>query len=244
VEYEGIGNHFQQLTKYVRGSMRRHRLDWNRQPSQRKPYPEHLKKVALPQAATTGGPPLWDVIRERRSLRSYTRESLSPSHLSQLLWATQGTTLRVREFNFRSAPSAGALYPVETYVIANRVEGLTPGLYHFDAPDAFLQLVKEGAYGRPLAACALDQRMLEEAPAVFAWTALVERSAWKYVERAYRYIYLDAGHIAQNLYLGVTGLGLGCCSVGAFFDDEVNELLGVDGEKETVIYMAAVGKPR
>jgi SagB-type dehydrogenase family enzyme len=161
-----------------------------------------------------------------------------------MLWATQGTTLRIREYSFRSAPSAGALYPVETYLVANRVEGLTPGLYHYDVPEAFLQLLKEGDYGRPLAACALDQRMLEEAAAAFVWTALIERSAWKYVERAYRYIYLDAGHIAQNLYLAATGLGLGCCSVGAFFDDEVNELLEVDGEKETIVYMATVGKLR
>ena len=84
--------------------------------------------------------------------------------------------------------------------------------------------------------------MLENAALAFIWTAVIERSKWKYRERAYRYIYMDAGHIGQNAYLAAEALGLGCCAVGAFFDDEVNAVIGVDGENETAVYLCSIGK--
>jgi SagB-type dehydrogenase family enzyme len=84
--------------------------------------------------------------------------------------------------------------------------------------------------------------MVMESAVVFIWTAVVARSKWKYGERAYRYIYMDAGHIGQNLYLAAVALGLGCCTIGAFFDDEVNEILNVDGTEETAVYMGIAGK--
>jgi SagB-type dehydrogenase family enzyme len=93
-----------------------------------------------------------------------------------------------------------------------------------------------------LCSAALGQTMVRECAAVFIWTAVVARSKWKYRERAYRYIYLDAGHIGQNLYLAAVALGLGCCTIGAFFDDEVNEVLNIDGTEETAVYMGIVGK--
>jgi len=222
--------------------MRRHKLDFEMQPSPRKLYPESLQEVVLPTPTTKGGVPLWDIIRERRSIRSYGRESMSLQQLAQLLWATQGITLRVREHGFRSAPSAGALYPIETYVLSNRVENLEPGLYHYDPSEASLQLLKQGDYGRLVARSALDQPMFEEAAAVFLWTAIIARSAWKYAERAYRYIYMDAGHIGQNLYLAAAGIGFGCCAAGAFYDEEINAFLEIDGREETAVYLAAVGK--
>ncbi len=83
--------------------------------------------------------------------------------------------------------------------------------------------------------------MVGESAAAFIWTAIPGRSKWKYHERAYRYIYLDAGHIGQNLYLAATALGLGCCTIGAFFDGEVNDIIGIDGSKETAVYLGAVG---
>jgi SagB-type dehydrogenase family enzyme len=172
----------------------------------------------------------------------YKGEPITAQQLSQLLWATQGTTRQIREHQFRAAPSAGALYPIETYLAVNSVEDLSPGLYHYDALDAVLQLLNEGAQGPRAASAALDQGMAETAAVVFIWTAIPQRSRWKYLERAYRYIYLDAGHIAQNLYLAATGLGLGCCGIGALYDEEVNDLVGVDGTTETVVYMCTVGK--
>ena len=141
-------------------------------------------------------------------------------------------------------PSAGALYPIETYIIVNRVEEIPSGLYHYNVKEAQLVLLKEGHFGSDLCHAGLGQEMLEEASCVFIWTAIVERSKWKYRERAYRYIYMDAGHIGQNLYLAATALGLGCCTVGAFFDEEVDRLIGVDGKEEISIYLGAVGRIR
>ena len=240
--YEGIGESYQELTKYVRGALPRHDLDWGSKPSLRKEYPNSIKTFLLPSPEIDGGPPLWKTLRERRSERAYAREPIILQQLSQLLWATQGTTGEISRQKFRTAPSAGALYPVETYLVVNRVEGLDPGLYHYDALDGFLSLLREGDLGPEAAAAALDQQMVKKAAVVFIWTAIPERGKWKYLERAYRYFYLDAGHIAQNLYLAAGGLGLGCCAIAALYDEEANALVGVDGTSETVIYMCAIGK--
>jgi SagB-type dehydrogenase family enzyme len=139
-------------------------------------------------------------------------------------------------------PSAGALYPIETYVVVNRVEGLSPGIYHFSVKKAQLVLITEGSLGQDCSRAALGQAIIEGAACIFVWTAMVERSKWKYRERAYRYIYMDAGHIGQNLYLAATALGLGCCTVGAFFDEEVDQLIGIDGKSEISVYLGAVGR--
>jgi SagB-type dehydrogenase family enzyme len=241
MEYDRIGDEYQNLTRYVRGSLPRHHLDWGSRPSLRKSFYDSLKTVKLPAPATEGGPPVWQVIRSRRSRRSYRSEPIAMERLSQLLWATQGITREAGDNQYRAAPSAGALYPVETYLIVNNVGGLESGLYHYDSPGAALQFLKAGELGPQAAAAALDQPMAQTAAVVFIWTAIPERGKWKYLERAYRYIYIDAGHIAQNLYLAATALGLGCCAIGAIYDEEANRLVGVDGESETVIYMCAVG---
>jgi SagB-type dehydrogenase family enzyme len=105
-----------------------------------------------------------------------------------------------------------------------------------------LTLKRAGAFSGPIAQAALNQEIAQSAAVVFIWVAVIQRSRQKYRQRAYRYIYLDCGHIAQNLYLAATALGLGCCGIGAIFDDEVNDLVGVDGQEETAIYLATVGK--
>jgi SagB-type dehydrogenase family enzyme len=150
----------------------------------------------------------------------------------------------VHGFEFRAAPSAGALYPIETYPVVNRVEEIPAGIYHYSVKESQILLIREGFFGHALSQAALGQGMLADAACVFVWTAVVERSKWKYRERAYRYIYMDAGHLGQNLYLAATGLGLGCCTVGAFFDDEIDRLIGIDGEKEISVYLGAVGHVR
>ena len=154
-----------------------------------------------------------------------------------------GITRRERGYEFRTAPSAGALYPIETYLGVNAVDGVQPGIYHYSVRDHALEQVRKGALGVEVARAALDQAMCARAPLVFMWTAVFERSRWKYDERAYRYVYLDAGHIAQNMALAAVSLGLGSCQIAATYDDEVNELLGVDGEEESVLYMSVVGRP-
>lgn len=219
-------------------------MDWANQPSPYKGFPHPLKKFPIRPIDQKGGKPLWETIAKRRSIREFSSQFITLSDLSQLLWATGGITSKAWGYDFRACPSAGALYPIETYIIANRVEEISSGLYHYDVKETELILLKEGNLGAELSRAGLGQEMLEEAACVFVWTAIIERSKWKYRERAYRYIYMDAGHIGQNLYLAATGLGLGCCTVGAFFDEEVDRLIGVDGKNEISIYLGAIGRHR
>ena len=213
-----------------------HYLDWEHMPERYKSYPESTPRIKLPEPGFSKDANFWDTVLKRRSVRKYSPDLTLPLEtLSALLWATQGITAEAGDFQFRTVPSAGGLYPIETYVLARSVEGLQQGIYHF-RPYAFdLELIKSGDFSRDLAQAALGQDMVAHAQATFIWTAVVERSKWKYRQRAYRYIYLDAGHIAQNLYLAGTASGLGICGIGALFDDAVNSLIGVDGIEETVV---------
>jgi SagB-type dehydrogenase family enzyme len=240
---QGIGDRFQQRTKYERGRLRGRRLDWARKPATYKRYSE-APRIALSAPSTEGGRPLWHVLERRRSERRFQDVPLKESELSQLLWAAQGITREGRGVDFRTAPSAGALYPVETYVVVHDVEGIEAGVYHYDVEQHELERLRPGNFQAATAAAALDQRIAARANVVFVWTAIFERSKWKYEERAYRYIYLDAGHIAQNVALAAVALDLGSCQIGALYDGEANELVGVDGVEESTIYMTAVGRPR
>ena len=241
---ERIGDLFHRETKYHRDAMSREGLDWARQPSPYKESPYALKHFPLRPPEQKGGKPIWETIAQRRSIREFSRQSITFSELSQLIWATQGITLKAWGHDFRAVASAGALYPIETYIAASRVDEIPPGIYHYDVRETQLALLKEGHFGSNLQEAGLGQEMLAEASCVFVWTAIVERSKWKYRERAYRYIYTDAGHIGQNLYLAATALNLGCCTVGAFFDEEVDRIIGVDGTEEISVYMGAIGRIR
>jgi SagB-type dehydrogenase family enzyme len=238
----GIGDRYQEETKYERDRMPGGFLDWDRKPEQFKQYPDARQVIKLPDPATDGGKGLWQVLSQRRSQRDFRASALALAELSQLVFATQGVTAKAGEYVLRAAPSAGALYPIETYIAVNRVEGLDLGLYHFNIVKYSLELIKQGDVSPGLSTAALGQTMVMESAAVFIWTAVIARSKWKYRERAYRYIYMDAGHIGENLYLASVALDLGCCTIGAFFDEEVNDLIGIDGITETAIYMGAVGR--
>jgi len=239
---EGIGDLYHHETRYRRAAMPQGGLNWAHQPLPYKEFLYPLKRFSLKPPDREKGEPLWQTIARRRSFRDFSRLPLTLSELSQLIWATQGITLEEWGFDFRACPSAGALYPIETYVVVNHVEEIPAGLFHYDVKNGELLFLKEGNLGADLSHAALDQGMLETAACVFVWTAIAERAKWKYRERAYRYIYVDAGHIAQNLYLAATALNLGCCTVGAFFDDEIDRLIGIDGKKEISIYLGAVGR--
>ena len=158
-----------------------------------------------------------------------------------LLWACQGITAMAGSFYFRTAPSAGALYPVETYLSVQNVETVDNGLYHFQPAEFCLEKLEMGKCGDKVAEAALGQSFLARAGAVFIWSAVLRRNFSKYGHRGMRYIMMDAGHICQNLLLAAEALGLGACPVAAFYDDEMNGLLELDGEQESVIYLAAVG---
>lgn len=240
----GIGDNFQGATKYERDRMGGDKpLDWSRRPEPYKDYPD-VPKVALDPPLLEDGPSLWEVMHRRRSERKFAETTLSRSDLSLLLWAAQGVTATHGRHAFRTAPSAGALYPVETYIVIHTVEGIEPGVYHYDVRAHALDQLKTGNFRTAVAQAALDQEIAYHANVVFVWTAVFQRSKWKYGERAYRYIYLDAGHIAQNVALAAVGLGLGSCQIAALYDNEVNALLDVDGKTESTIYMTVVGKPR
>lgn len=239
-----IGGRFHEETKYTAGHMG-YGLDWQSMPEPYKNYASPIGTIALPEPPTGRAANLWEVFGRRRSTRAFSPErSLSLGLLSLLLWSTQGITAKEGEWSFRAAPSAGALYPIETYILARAVEGLEQGIYHFRPHMFDLEFIRSGDFAMPLAEAALGQDMIRQAQATFMWTAIVERSRWKYRQRAYRYIYVDAGHIAENLYLAGTAAGLGVCAVGAFFDDQVNGLIAIDGVEEVTVYLAAVGWPR
>jgi len=235
-----IGAEFQRRTSYAARAAVKRALEHSAPQRPR----AHAERVSLPSPRTGDGTGIWDAMRTRRSLREYASSPLPLSTLSQLLWAAQGVTARHGPYALRTAPSAGALYPVETYLAVNSVEEVPPGIYRYLVGEHALLLEREGNPGAALSAAALDQTMCDTAAACFIWSAVIARSARKYAQRAYRYIYLDAGHIAQNVALAASALGLGACAVGAFYDDAVNSLIGADGDSEFALYMMCVGTLR
>lgn len=238
----GIGDRYHKETKYSPETLGGHTLDRNSQPEQFKSHDCPISVTPLPEPELRSKVSLWEILQKRRSYRTYDESgTISGGELSALLWATQGVTAKYGEMLFRTAPSAGALFPVETYISVRAVEGLENGIYHFRPQFFDLEFLKKGDHSKELAIAALGQGMITRAQVSFIWTAVVERSKWKYRQRAYRYIYMDSGHIAENLYLAGEALDLGVCTIGAFFDDMADSLLGIEGDDESVIYMATVG---
>lgn len=238
----GTGDRFQQETKYLPDGMPRHRLVWEARPPLYKEYPE-APKVELPSFKPSDAMSLDETLRRRKSIRDFQNKPISKGQLAYLLWASTGIQRHEEDYAFRTAPSAGALYPIETYVIANNVRDMDAGLYHYSIQNHQLELLAARDLRHPIAEAALGQMMCAAAPVVLAWSAVFERCKWKYGQRAYRYIYLDAGHVAENLALAATSLNLGTCEIGALFDDHVNAILGIDGIEESVVCMAVVGVP-
>jgi SagB-type dehydrogenase family enzyme len=238
---EDRGQDYLRATRHGRERLVGGRMDWARQPDWFKTYPD-AARVRLPDLALDDAG-IFDALARRRSVRDYASEPLALGELSALLWAAAGVTARQEGFAFRTAPSAGGLYPIEHYLVANRVEGLEPGLYHYDVLGRALERLYAGDLRQPIARAALDQPIAAQAQVVFVWTAVLERSRWKYGERFLRYVLLDAGHIAENVALAATALGLGTCQIAAFFDEEAASILGVDPQVEPVVYLSTAGRP-
>jgi len=239
-EETGISRRYLRETRYQRRSMAERSLAYPRAPLY-KEYPDAAQRLRLDPEAGRLRSELWQTVAARRSQRDYRDRPLTQAELAALLWATQGITGAMGGYHFRASPSAGALYPVETYLALHRVEGVASGIWHFQVLDFALELVAAGDFRQPLAAAGLSQGFLADAGAVFIWTGILNRARWKYRERAVRYLFLDAGHICQNLMLAATALNLGVCPVGAFFDEEVERIVGVDEAEEVALYLAAVG---
>lgn len=188
----------------------------------------------LPPPSMSGQTSLEDAMARRRSVREFTADSLQERSVSQLFWAAQGVTDRE---GLRTAPSAGALYPLELYV------ALSSGLYHYSPRGHRVELLVGKDLRAELSRAAYGQEAVADAPAVFAITAVVARTAAKYGGRAERYVTLEAGHAAQNLLLEATSLGLGAVPVGAFDDRRVHEVLHLSPGEEA-LYLIPVGHPR
>jgi SagB-type dehydrogenase family enzyme len=214
-------------------------LDWGGRPEGHKTYTD-AKRIALPDPRGYAGLTLEEAVEARRSVRDYAAGPHSSEELSRLLHAAQGIT--ERRWGFRAAPSAGALYPIELYPVVHDVAGLPPGIYHYAVQEHGLELLQPGDFCAAVMQAGLWQDFLGTAGVCFVLSAIFQRTRWRYRERTYRYVLLEAGHVGQNLYLAATAMGLGACAVGAFLDDALNELLGLDGEQEAALYVLSVGQ--
>lgn len=197
------------------------------------------KVIPLPSPSFEGRMSVEEALFRRRSIRDYSDEEISLKDLSQLLWAAQGITSKEGK---RTAPSAGMTYPIEVYVLVRRVEGLKKGVYHYSPYNHSLSLIKAGDFSSSLASAALNQRWVKEASLNLIVAADFSRTMGRYGERGERYVYLEAGHVGQNVYLQATALNLGCVVVGAFNDDEVQEVLSIP-RNHRPIYIIPVGHP-
>ena len=191
---------------------------------------------------------LRQAIERRVSVRKYSTGSLSLEELSFLLWCTQGVkqdTSAPPRHTMRTVPSAGARHAFETYLLINRVDGLDPGLYRFMALQHKLQPCRtDSQVAEELTLACLGQEFVTTSAATFIWAAVAYRMTWRYGQRGYRYLHLDAGHVCQNLYLAAEAVGCGVCAIAAFDDDAVNTILQADGEQQFAVYLATVGKQR
>lgn len=211
------------------------------QPGVYKAYPG-ATTVVLPPVPTPGGLALAEVLARRRSIREYSGRALTLEELSRLLHGATGITdQRDPTLFFRSVPSSGALYPLEVYPIIFDVAGVAPGVYHYDVLRHRLNVVRSGDVRTAVFQAGLSQDMFRTAPLVLVITGFFPRVQFKYADRSYRYIMLEAGHLGQNVYLTATALGLAPCGVGAFFDDDFNRLIEVDGDEELTVYVMCIG---
>jgi SagB-type dehydrogenase family enzyme len=183
-------------------------------------------------------------IESRRTIRQYAKTPLTLAEFTYLLWVSQGVKhISKRPTTARTVPSAGARHAFETYCVVNRVEGLEPGLYRYMAiENGLIRLNAPADIAEKVAHACLEQPQITNSAASFIWVAVVERMFWRYVERGYRYLHLDAGHVCQNLALGAEQIGGGICPIAAFDDEELNALLGLNGENMFVVYLASAGK--
>ncbi len=216
-------------------------------PPVQEPCPEGAPRIALPgpdELAELGGLDLYTAIARRQSRRKFADRELSLAELAFLLWATQGVRRQAGPGTLlRTVPSAGARHAFETYLYVRKVDGLVEGLYRYLSVEHELALLREEpGMGKRVTAACFGQTFAGEAAATLFWTAIPYRMEWRYAAAAHKVIAIDAGHVCQNLYLACESIGAGTCAIGAYDQEAVDELIGVDGEDEFTIYIAPVGK--
>ena len=243
-----IGQQFLHETRYA--------IDMDEEPSDQQkelpqpplelPFDDSMPMLDLPDPRTLVVPSidLRTAIDRRHSYRLYRDQALTMDELSFLLWCTQGVkAVTPRPCTMRTVPSGGARHAFETYIMVRAVTGLEPGIYRFLAIEHKLQLVKAGAQTlQDVTHLCEDQKMVELSAVTFIWTAVPYRMIWRYRQRAYRGLFLDAGHVCQNLYLAAEPIDCGVCAINAFLDDEFNAYMGFDPNQQFVIYCASLGK--
>ena len=243
---ENIGQDFVRLTRYI----------YERESDQTLgvPRPDAIKVrsgeiISLPAIGTLKMPemPLAKAIEQRRSVRKYSAVPLKQEELSFLLWASSWArdfrSTEHIELTFRNVPSAGSRHPLETFLDIRRVEGIKPGLYYYHPVKHCLVLDNNSPeIAAKIHEGCMFQEMIPQAAVNFIFSAVPYRTVWRYGQRGYRYLYLDAGHIGQNIHLAAEAIDAGACMIGAFLDEVMNEALGLDGIEEFVIYIASVGK--
>jgi len=204
------------------------------------PSTEGEVTMKLPSVRCDSNVSLEKTLLERRSVRDYADAPLTLEELSQLLWACQGIT---NSIGFRTAPSAGALYPLEVYAVVGNVKDLAAGIYRYEPEGHQITRTTAGDKRSQLADSALGQSMIEGGAVSFVITAVYERTTGKYGERGIRYVHMEVGHAGQNLCLEAVALGLGAVTVGAFYDDEVAKVLKLS-ENEEPLYIISVGRKK
>ncbi|RLE75209.1 MAG: nitroreductase [Thermoprotei archaeon] len=211
-----------------------------------KSYPR-FKQIRLPTKIKTSELSFENILLNRRSVRDFTGAFISLEELSYILYFSAGISVKGEDWNeaLRMYPSAGARYPLELYIIGLRVKNLHPGLYHYNVKRHSLERLfvskKQRIIDETVRICC-NQEFVKRCSVVFIITSIFGRTTLKYGERGYRYVLIEAGHLAQNIYLTATAIRLGCCGIGGFLDDEVVALLDLERVEERPIYLLAVGK--
>lgn len=244
-DWQKIANEFIQATSYRVGELEKgwaSRYDFSKRPRTYLHYEDIFARVPLGEPDFPAPADLWELLQNRRSKRNFLDQPLTLNELNLLLWGTQGITADMGDYQLRTTPSAGALYPIETYLLINHVEGLEKGLYHLNVRDWCLEGLKQEDTSEIAYRLTEEQEMTRRAAVNFVWTAMVDRTRHKYRERAYRYIWWDAGHTARNLHLAANALGLGITTIGHWMDHDMHEYLGIDGTEHLSVLMASVGK--
>ncbi len=194
--------------------------------------------IQLPEPRYDGDVSVEQALRKRRSVRSYKDDPLDFSEISQILWSAQGITSPRR---FRTAPSAGALYPLELYVIAGNVKNLPPAIYKYHPGKHVLVKIAAGDMRSKLSRAALSQSAIKKAPAVLLFCAVYERTTGKYGRRGIRYVHMEVGHAAQNVCLQAIALGLKTAVIGAFREADVKNIAHLAADEQP-LYFVPIGR--
>jgi len=243
----GIGNDFVHQTQSLDLSHSAQNLGLDQPPNELPFDDTNLIQLPEPGSIEVPGLDLRDAIERRRSTRVWADEPMSIEELAYMLWCTQGLKSEFQFFGrawHRNVPSSGGKHPFETFLTINKVTGLAKGLYRYIASRHALILIDDSpdVLERNVAAAGSINHFIKNSAVVLTWVAVPERMTWFATDRGYRNLYLDGGHVGQNAYLSAMQVGCSVCTMCMFEDELYNQLVGVDGEHQFVLYACAIGK--